>query len=84
MTFTITPKELEHIIEIRHHLHRHPEVSWHEIETTKYIRECLSQIDGVEVLEMGLNTGVIARIEASNPGKYSSYNARSGMISLIP
>ncbi len=69
MTFNITSKELEHIIEIRHHLHRHPEVSWHEIETTKYIRECLSQIDGVEILEMGLNTGVIARIEAANSGK---------------
>ncbi len=53
---------------IRAHLHRHPEVSWQEFETTAYIRTVLSSIPHVEILELGLKTGVIARLEGALEG----------------
>jgi amidohydrolase len=41
--------------------HRHPELSCHEFETTKRIRSVLREW-GVEILDSGLETGVIALI----------------------
>ena len=54
---------------VKRHLHQHPETSWHEHETTAYIRSQLSQIEGVEVLSLGLDTGVIAVVHGNGPGK---------------
>lgn len=47
--------------------HRHPELSLSEFETTKHILNTLEQIRGVELLELGLQTGVLAKI-TGNPG----------------
>lgn len=43
-------------------LHRHPELSLEESATTRYIRDALCAIEGVELLEYDLPTGVLARI----------------------
>lgn len=48
--------------------HRHPELALHEFETTEHIRQCLAGIDGVELLELGLPTGVLARITGDPDG----------------
>ena len=61
--------QVREIRSIKRHIHQHPETSWHEFETTKYIREQLAHIDGVEVLELGLKTGVVAVIHGHVPGK---------------
>ena len=55
--------------QIKTTIHQHPETSWQEIQTTQLIRQQLSLIDGVEILELGLNTGVVAIIKGSVPGK---------------
>lgn len=52
--------------ELKNHyiwLHRHPELALAEIQTTDYIKKVLSQIEGVEVLELGLPTGALAKIQ---------------------
>ena len=56
------------VFEIRHDLHRCPELGHREWETTKYIRRCLEEW-GAEVLELGFPTGVAARIRGGGPGK---------------
>lgn len=42
--------------------HRHPELALCEYETTRRIREALGEIEGVELLDLGLKTGALARI----------------------
>lgn len=51
----------ERLVEIRRHLHRHPELSNEEYETTEYIISLLKQA-GVRIVDYGLKTGVIAEI----------------------
>lgn len=48
--------------------HRHPELALQEHETTRKIKELLTQIEGVELLELGLPTGALARITGNTPG----------------
>jgi amidohydrolase len=46
--------------------HSHPELGHHEWETTARIRSVLTEI-GVEILDTGLKTGLVARIGAGKP-----------------
>jgi amidohydrolase len=48
-------------------LHRHPELSNAEYQTSAYIRQLLSEA-GVEILDSGLATGLIARVGAPVSG----------------
>lgn len=52
---------------IRRHLHRHPELSNEEYETTQYISSLLEKA-GIRILDYGLATGVIAEIGSGQPG----------------
>ena len=52
---------------MRRELHRYPEVSGEEVETTKRIRAWLSE-SGVPLLELNLPTGVLAEIRGGRPG----------------
>ena len=54
-------------LEIFEHLHRHPELSFKEFETTAYIRETLSSL-GIEILDYGLETGVVGLLKGGQPG----------------
>ena len=49
-------------------LHRHPETSLAEFETTRYILSALERIEGVEVLNLGLATGALARVAGDPDG----------------
>lgn len=53
-------------IEIRHHLHAHPELSYQEYETSKYIQQKLKEF-GIE-FEVKATTGVVGIIKGKNPG----------------
>ncbi|WP_342564823.1 amidohydrolase [Paenibacillus sp. FSL R7-0345] len=57
----------EQLTGIRRHLHRHPELSNEEYETTQYIASQLTQA-GIKILDYGLATGVIAEIGSGKPG----------------
>ena len=52
-------------IEIRHHLHANPELSYQEFETSKFVQQKLSEFD-VD-FELKANTGVVGLIQAKNP-----------------
>ncbi len=54
-------------IAIRRHLHAHPELSYQEFETSKFIREKLNEY-GIP-FEIKATTGVVGLIKAKNPGK---------------
>lgn len=41
--------------------HRHPELSYEEVETTKRLREDLAAV-GIEVLDLPLKTGLVAKV----------------------
>lgn len=54
-------------IEIRHHLHAHPELSYQEFETSKFVQQKLTEF-GIP-FEVKATTGVIGLIKGKNPGK---------------
>jgi amidohydrolase len=64
-------KELAHqyapeFIAIRHHLHSHPELSFQEYETSKFIQQKLDEF-GVTYTAGVAGTGIVAIIEGKNP-----------------
>ena len=65
---SIAAKYEDYIIEMRRHFHAHPEVSMHEVETGKRIREELTKM-GVEWRDCGTGNGVLATIRGAKPGK---------------
>lgn len=56
-----------YFIDIRHHLHAHPELSYKEFETSKFVRQKLSEF-GIRHTVMA-TTGVVGLIEGKNPQK---------------
>lgn len=63
-------KELAHkyaqeFIAVRRHLHAHPELSYQEFETSKYVQEQLNKLD-IE-FQVKATTGIIALIPGNDP-----------------
>ena len=56
------------MIGIRRYIHENPELSNEEIRTTALIREKLEEY-GIEILEIGLKTGVVGFLKGGKPGK---------------
>lgn len=54
-----------HFVEVRHHLHMHPELSYQEFETSKFVQQKLTEY-GVP-FEVKATTGVVGIIEGRNP-----------------
>lgn len=55
------------VIDVRHYIHQHPELSDQEFETTKYITKYLSDLGYRIITPPGLKTGVIAEIGQGKP-----------------
>ncbi|MBL7910524.1 MAG: amidohydrolase [Bacteroidia bacterium] len=73
MAFTSKIKALSkqyftRVLEIRRHLHQHPELSFKEYETSKYIQQQLSAA-GISFTTGHVETGIIALIKGKNPEK---------------
>ena len=51
----------------RRHLHRHPELSFHEHETARFVRETLVSFGGLEI-QTPTPTSVVARLRGARPG----------------
>lgn len=65
---TVTEVQLEKTLkETRHYLHQHPEVSEHEVATTAYITQRLTELGYRIITPAGLPTGVIAEIGQGKP-----------------
>ena len=54
-------------IELRRQIHRHPELSNKEHNTTAFIRAELAKF-GIEPVDLGLETGLVADIHGKKPG----------------
>jgi amidohydrolase len=56
----------QELVEIRHYLHAHPEISEKEVETTKFIRQKLADWQ-IEIMDSQLKTGLVAKIGSGKP-----------------
>ncbi len=63
----LAKKYAPEFIEVRHHLHSHPELSYQEFETSKFVQGKLKEF-GIP-FETKATTGVVGLIQAKNPGK---------------
>lgn len=63
-----TREHAQQIVDIRRHLHAHPELSFEEYETASYVAEQLRSF-GITPTEGVADTGLVALIEGKNPGK---------------
>ncbi|WP_315817512.1 hypothetical protein [Paraflavitalea speifideaquila] len=54
-------------IDIRHHLHAHPELSYQEVQTSQFIQQKLQEF-GIPYQVMA-TTGVVGLIQGKDPGK---------------
>lgn len=57
----------DEFIQIRHHLHAHPELSFQEYETSKFVQHKLKEF-GIPSSVLA-ETGVVALVHGKNPGK---------------
>lgn len=58
----------DEVIEWRRHLHRHPELSSEEEETSRFVYEMLESFGGIE-LSKPTGTSVLARLVGEEPGR---------------
>lgn len=56
------------VVANRRHLHAHPELSYQEYQTSKFVKKKLEQL-GITAIESKADTGWTALIEGKNPGK---------------
>ncbi len=61
----LAKKYADEFIQIRHHLHAHPELSYQEFETSKFVQSTLTSF-GIS-FEVKATTGVLAIIEGKHP-----------------
>lgn len=74
------PELQDKLVSYRRELHKHPELSHKEFETTKRIRKWLTE-EGIKILEYPLKTGVVAEIQGEEQGPII---ALRGDIDAIP
>ena len=72
---TLVSSELEQqAIAWRRHLHAHPELSFEEYETSRYVEETLRSFDGLE-LDRPTPTSVVATLRGTRPGRVLALRA---------
>ncbi len=64
---SLSKKYSDEFIQIRHHLHQYPELSYKEFETSKFIQQKLKEL-GIEFQVMA-TTGITGIIKGKNPEK---------------
>src|SRR4051812_10215576 len=64
---SLAKKYADEFIRVRHHLHAHPELSYQEFETSKFVQKKLEEL-GIS-FEIKATTGVVGLIKGKNPGK---------------
>ena len=62
---SLAKKYAPEFIEVRHHLHAHPELSYQEFETSKFIQQKLKEYN--IPFEIKASTGVVGLIKGKNP-----------------
>src|SRR5215203_1648060 len=62
---SLAKKYAPEFIEVRHHLHAHPELSYQEFETSKFVQQKLKEYS--IPFEIKATTGVVGVIKGKNP-----------------
>ncbi len=65
---SLANKYADDIVSCRRHLHKNPELSFHEFNTQKFVESKLKEFGISNMLRMA-NTGVVAIVEGKNPAK---------------
>ena len=63
---SLASEYLQEVTDIRRHLHRHPELSFKEFETAKFIAEKLTEY-GIPFQDKVARTGIVALIKGKDP-----------------
>jgi len=64
----LTSQNFDYVVECYHYLHAHPELSFHEFETSRFIQQELTAM-GIPFRANIGGTGISGRIEGRNPAK---------------
>ena len=64
----LASKYFDEVLANRRHLHSHPELSYQEFETAKFVNTKLGEL-GIEVQEGIAGTGLVGYIKGKNPGR---------------
>ncbi|MBL7919452.1 MAG: amidohydrolase [Bacteroidia bacterium] len=64
----LAKKNFKKVVEIRRYLHQHPELSFKEFETSKFIQKQLTEA-GISFTAGYVETGIVALIKGKNPDK---------------
>ena len=59
---------LDDVVDLRRYFHKHPEVSFSEHETTRYLKERLREL-GLDIETSPTETGAVALLDTGRPGK---------------
>jgi amidohydrolase len=59
---------LDDVVDLRRYFHEHPEVSFSEYETSRYLKERLREL-GLDLKESPTETGAVAVLDTGRPGK---------------
>jgi len=59
---------LDDVVDLRRYFHKHPEVSFSEHETTRYLKERLREL-GLDLETSPTETGAVALLDTGRPGK---------------
>lgn len=79
-TSILDAPEINALVGMRRHLHKHPELSFKERETQRYIEQCLRDV-GITDITRCADTGVVAIIEGAHPGPTLAFR---GDIDALP
>lgn len=71
----LVTKEVENdVLEWRHHIHQHPERSFHEVATARYVDSLLTSFGNIEVSHP-TSTSVLGILRGTRPGKTVAFRA---------
>ncbi|GGB02505.1 amidohydrolase [Macrococcus hajekii] len=59
----------QRMIDIRRHLHQHPELSFNEVETARYIQDFYKELDVDVLTDVGGGHAVVVDIKGDRPGR---------------
>ncbi|GGJ08694.1 N-acyl-L-amino acid amidohydrolase [Alicyclobacillus cellulosilyticus] len=62
------------VVAWRRHLHQHPELSFHEVETARFVADTLASFEGLAI-ERPTPTSVVARLHGAEPGRVLALRA---------
>jgi amidohydrolase len=78
----LSPETLPLVIEWRRHLHAHPELSFHEHETSAFVERTLLAMGGLEVSKP-TPTSVVARLVTGRPGPVLALRADMDALPIV-